>query len=468
MNNRPLIIGTWVLSLAGAFGLGLKFRTTPPSSELNGQSEASSLMPAQRSNRTRPAETLRADEAFLANYLRDGQISSADMKSAMEKLTKENDPLKRAALFAALLEKLTPENAKDAFLALKDSRTGRRAAGGRGGRGGTARGGNNEMGMLLNAWGRVDGEGAIAELTAQQEASAESGETGRRGGGGPGGRGGTSGDGGAADFMSAITGWATTDVDAAATYIDSIDDERRSQMYTAGLLQGVMVNGAEEAMQFISAMPEDNEMRGRYTAMVATEMLEQGVDSARAWADGLSDPSLKSGALSTVASEYASQDLNAAVSWVTDYAGEDYGSRAVTEVAETWAESDPRAVLEWAGNLPESAQAGAIAEALDEWTERDPMAASEYLRDMPASEAKDNAIEGFATELAREDPTAAIAWAETIGDQELRLETLTEVAQSWYRRDQTEAANWLEASELPQEMQQAVQEAQSGRGGRGR
>ena len=43
----------------------------------------------------------------------------------------ENDPLKRAALFASLIDRLTPENAKDAFQALKESNTG-----GRGGRGG--------------------------------------------------------------------------------------------------------------------------------------------------------------------------------------------------------------------------------------------------------------------------------------------------------------------------------------------
>ena len=77
-------------------------------------------------------------------------------------------------------------------------------------------------------------------------------------------------------------------------------------------------------------------------------------------------------------------------------------------------------------------------------------------------------IEGFATELAREDPTAAIAWAETIGDEQLRIEALSQVAESWYRRDQTAATTWLEASELPPETQQAVLETSTtGRGGGG-
>ena len=102
-------------------------------------------------------------------------------------------------------------------------------------------------------------------------------------------------------------------------------------------------------------------------------------------------------------------------------------------------------MLEWASDLPDTAQAAVFAEALDEWTERDPMAASEYLAGMPASAAKDYAIEGFAIELAREDPAAAIAWAETIGDQDLRTEALTQVAQSWYQTDQTATLTWLES-----------------------
>ena len=246
-------------------------------------------MPGERSGTKRTGKPRRTDELFLENYLSQGVISPSDMKLAMKKAMEENDPLKRAALFSALLHQLTPENAKEAFLALKDSRSGRRRFGG----------GGDEMRMLLNAWGRVDGEGVMAELTALRDAAAgEDGEgngrggRGGRGGGPRGGRGGpggfgATGDGGGIDFMSALSGWATTDVEAAAAYVNSIDDERRGRFYTAGLIQGVMVNGAEAAMDFIAELPQDNEMRGRYTSMVAAEMLEQGVDSARAWAEGI-------------------------------------------------------------------------------------------------------------------------------------------------------------------------------------
>ena len=61
---------------------------------------------------------------------------------------------------------MTPENAKDAFVALKESSAGRR---------GRRRGGNDgdEMSHLLNQWGRVDGAGVMEELTALREARSE-------------------------------------------------------------------------------------------------------------------------------------------------------------------------------------------------------------------------------------------------------------------------------------------------------
>lgn len=395
-------------------------------------------------------------------------LTAEAMGEAIKKLMQENDPLKRAALFSGLLAQLDADNAKAAFAALKETQgNGRRRFQTRG----------NEMQLLLNAWGRVDGASAMAELTAlrdaRQEGEGEEGRRGRGGGGrGPGGRGGpggdASGEGGPMDFMSVITGWATADAEGASAYVENLGEEQRGgRLLTAGIIQGVLVNGPDAAMSFIESLPEEDGMRGRYTTMVASEMLEQGVDVARTWAEDLSDADLRSGAMASVASQYAREDLTAAVDWINQHLDDPHAAAAVTQVASEWAGQDPEAVLDWAADLPQSTQAGVFAEALDEWTERDPVAASEYLASMPASPAKDNAVQGFSTELAREDPQSAIAWAETIGDEALRAATLTQVAQTWYRRDQTAATTWLETSGLPQESIEAVQQDSGFGRGRG-
>ena len=65
-------------------------------------------------------------------------------------------------------------------------------------------------------------------------------------------------------------------------------------------------------------------------------------------------------------------------------------------------------------------------------------------------------MSGFSRRLAYEDPEAAVIWAGTIAQEEMRMETLTRAGQAWYRRDAEAAAAWLATSGLPPEAQEAV------------
>jgi hypothetical protein len=367
------------------------------------------------------------------------------MTAAVEAMRKENDPILKHKLLSALLEQLTPENAKAAYLAMSSGR--RRGGFGRGG------GDENELRLLANAWGRIDGPGAVKALTEMREEREAQREEGGRGG---------SDHRGSMDLVSVLSGWATTDGAAAANYVNGIEGEHQQRMSGFGVVRGMMVNGVDEAMKFISSLP-NSEDGGRaqsfYTSMVASEMLEDGLDSTKAWVDTITDPDLRGGALSRVAESAIREDLPGAVEWVTQYAGDESANRAVSRVASAWAEDDPRAVLTWADGLPDATKASAYGEAFEEWTRQDATAAGEHLSNMQASPERDAAVEEFATNVARTEPTTAIQWAETIADQEIRTEALTEVAQTWYRQDQAAATQWLETSGLPEESVKAVTEA---------
>ena len=392
------------------------------------------------------------NEAFIARYIVGDVIPPEKMQEAMRAVLNENDVLRRSVLFAKLLEELTPENAKTAFETFKEERSGRR-------RGPMANNGN-EMALLLTAWGRTDGKGVIEELTALREEREASGDLevarrNRNDGNGPT----IDGDGGMLDFFVAMSGWATTDPEAAKAYVDSLaEDDRRARMFGASIVRGMMVNGVGDAMQFIGEIPQDDPMRGRYMGMVAGEMLEQGVESARSWVEGLDDPELQAGAMSRVVGELASEDLDSALEWVSQYADNENAGRAFGRVAEEWARDDPLEALEWAADLPENAQVSAYAQIIDEWTKQDAFEASKYLAEMPASIAKDSAIAEFSRELVDDDPLAALQWAGTIGDDENRVRAVSEIAQEWYQFDQTAAGAWLETSGLDAETQQKVME----------
>lgn len=446
MKNSTLI-PLFSLCAAAAFGLGWTMNpgsSSEESGDLSAENRKSSrdrLGSSRRSSRS-GSDDAGAGSEFLARYLVDGSIAPTDMEAVMKEITDTNDPILRQKMFAALLENLTPDNAKEAFLALRKNSRG----------GPFGRGGDEQLRLLANAWGRIDGPGAVAAL--KELAASEEGEGDR-------GRGGWGRDRGPGELGSVLSGWATVDGAAASAYVASIEDEREQRGAAFGVIQGMLVNGVDEAMSFIKAMPtseEGDRARGIYMAMVTGEMLEQGLDQTKSWVDTVKDPDLRSGALTRVTMEIMQKDREQAAEWIAQYGNEEAASFAVNRLADDWSREDPKAVMDWANQLSGNAKAQAYEETMQNWARQDAAAAGEFLRTLTDSPERDAAVEGYATRVSREDPAGAMAWAETITNAESRQQAVIEVAQDWYRQDRTAAEQWIQNSGLNEEAVKSITE----------
>lgn len=427
---------------AGAFALGWISRTiSGGGSATNGHwtgSQTDSIQSgvadgalAKNMNRALDAsDETQAGESF----------SPEAVTESMNAIVNTRNPVKQAAMFAALLGRLTPGNAMAAFEALREDRDGF----------GKMNGPN--MQLLLNAWGQIDGIGALEALNAAAVADrVANGGRGRDNHG--------NGNDPERDYFSSIyhtlSGLAAVDPAAAAKYLNSIDDVKQRDKLMAAIVDGILVDGVENAVGFIAANTDEDAGRQRYMAAVAKSVLEGGVESATAWLDAL-PKEMRTGAIDQVANRYAREDLAGAVDWISKYAGEPYATHSLDKVAESWAESDPRAASDWATELPADAQPGVYREAMDEWAESDPAAASEYLSQLPKGIARDSAVEGFAKELVKTDPKSAAAWAETIVSEPQHQSALSEVARSWLKTDPANARTWIEGQGLATETFQAA------------
>ena len=447
MKNSTML-PLFAVTAAAAFGLGWTIRPdASPSSSSTNSADSGKATPSGSSRAAGAGQrTSGASETpqsqFIARYTVGGEISPEDMKAAIKEMSQTNDPLLRQKMFAALLENLTPDNAKEAFLALQENR--------RGG-GPMGRGNDEELRLLANAWGRMDGAGAIASLKEIAAAREEEGgdNNGRGGRGGPGGPGGMM-----AEMGSVLAGWATVDGAGASAYINGIEDEREQRFAAFGVLQGMLVNGVDGAMGFIQSLPKSEDsgrIQEMYMGMIAGEMIEQGVDQAKGWVDTISDPSLKSGALSRVAMEMMRDDREGAAAWIAEYGDDKAAAQAASRVADAWSREDPQAVIKWADTLAGESKAEAYGEAIGSWAREDPAAAGEFLATMQASPERDSAVESYATRVSREDPATAMEWASTIANDEVRQSATVDVARDWYRKDQAAASEWIQSSGLPEE-----------------
>ena len=448
--NNSTIIPLVALTAAAAFGLGWVAR--PDSENSNQAANPDDANTRQRvissDNRGSggSASGGSAESRFLSKYLQEGKISPGDMAAAIKELSETNDPLLRQKMLALLLEKLTPENARDAFLALQKNRRG----------GPMGRGGDDGLRLLANAWGRIDGAGAIAALKEMSEAMGDEG--GRGGRGGPGGLG--------REMISALSGWATADSGAAIAHFEGLEDGMEKRFGAAGIIQGMLVNGVDDAMGFVQSLPEgegDGREKGYYMSMIAGEMIEQGLDTAQTWASTVTDPKLRSGAFTEVTRELMRDDREAAAEYILKNSEDEAIATAANRLADSWAREDPEAVLKWADDLSGKAKAEAYEEAVESWVRESPEEVAEFIGDLDPSPERDSAVGAFAERVANDDPVAAMEWADTIANADLKLETQIDVARDWYRDDKTAANEWIAAANLPEETVKRITE--SGRGG---
>lgn len=370
-----------------------------------------------------------------------GGYGSSGTGVTVSQYQQESDALVANKMFADLLLELKAENAREVFDALLEKQR----------NGGDA---GQQMGLLLEAWGKLDGEAALAAVN-------EMGGDGRR-------RGFAS--------ISAMKGWASTDPTAAKAHLDGLEGGFEKGMLTQGVVSGLASVDPEAATAYVleldaarEAEEGANRWRGfaidRQMESIAQAQIQRGMSQATGWAESLPEGSIKSSAFDQVAESYAQEDPEAAAQWVKSHADKDYAERAVREISEELARKDPAAAVSWAEDLPEATQASAMRESISRWTREDPTAAGTYLTTMNESPARDVAVSSFAQSYDREDPSVAAEWAGSIGDENLRAQTLESVARSWVRSNADEAKAWLPNSGLsPEAQQRVIEDATRGRG----
>lgn len=444
MKNIAILNFVWLGVAVAAFLIGHSDHA-PDEEGAGGKDNRSGSGLSQRSRSSRTGSSYQDGSVAGANPSGGGNSGGSGV--TVSQYQSETDALLANKLFADLLLELRPENARGVFDALLERQKGGEDTG-------------QQMGLLLEAWGKLDGEAALATV-------ADMGGDGRR-------RGFAS--------ISAMKGWASNDPEGAKAHLGGLEGGFEKGMLTQGVVSGLASTDPEAATAFVleldaaqSAEGEgggDNRWRGfavdRQMEAIARAQLQQGMSKATSWAESLPEGSLKSSAFDQVAEGYAQNDPEAAAEWVKGHADQEYAERAVREIAEELSRTDAAAAVSWAEELPEATQGSAMRESMERWTRDDPTAAGNYLTTMNESPARDAAVSSFARNFDREDPAIAAEWAASIGNEEMRTETLESVARSWVRSNADEAKAWLPDSGLSQESQQKVIEDASRRGGRDR
>ncbi|MEQ1858568.1 MAG: hypothetical protein ABMA13_01380 [Chthoniobacteraceae bacterium] len=169
----------------------------------------------------------------------------------------------------------------------------------------------------------------------------------------------------------------------------------------------------------------------------------------------------------TLISELISQrGLEAARSAVLDQTDEQFRAGMARELAQRLVDKDPKDAAGWANGLPAGeTRQRAMAEVIGEWAQKDPVAAGSYLQQLGPSAEFDRARQDYAQRVVRNDPEGAIAWAQSITEEERRNDTMRDLLRSWGQRDGAAAQTWAQANGVPFTPPQQRGGPTDGRGG---
>ena len=123
----------------------------------------------------------------------------------------------------------------------------------------------------------------------------------------------------------------------------------------------------------------------------------------------------------------------------------------IDRISWNWARQNPKAALAWADTLLPSEKLSATGSIVHEWARSDPGGATDYVTQMPKSQRSLDWVHETARIWAQQDQLAALDWAMKQTDPAIRQRALSGSVESWANSDAIAAGNFAVALENPYE-----------------
>lgn len=417
--NTTTTLAALVLIGVGGFMAGRLSSPAPaprtesgPAETRSSRSSSSSLAEnadAKKSSRTRSPE--QSGKA----------VTAKDRTARLESIMRGENALDRNRALLAFIDQLAPSEFEAAVanfrqMGLTDARMG-------------------EYSLMLTAWAQAD---PLAALAYTKENTS---------------------NGFATDTI--LTTWATHDPESAIRWANSNFDGEGANPYLAGIIRGISESDPTRATELLTSMPRSEE-RGKGLEAFLPHLLKQGAEATRAWIAGITDDSLKNGAIMRTADELAANDPAGTVSWLLANPGE-ASQRRLDNVYSTWAQKDQQAALSSFNSLPAGEdRTNALRGVITSVAAEDPKAAISMLDRYP-NDVNDQVVRNVVWHSFGTDPALAASQISRIGDERERNQTYRRAIGNWMERDAAAAQQWLNTHPLPEDVQNDINRRQAER-----
>lgn len=262
---------------------------------------------------------------------------------------------------------------------------------------------------------------------------------------------------------AAIRGWAIRNPIEARTAVPEIVSEnpRIQGRIIDNFLVGWAHSGQPGLDEYIAGI--ETQAPEKFVAQVINAILRKGgPEAVYAWTDEvLQDPDysygMKRAAFRTGLRTSARWEPEPASLWVAPYLSEEWADDGPRIMGDQWGKHDGLAAIEWVSQLPDTpARESAVRAAFASWMKNDEAGAKAWILSQSFSPFHDPALTFYARELAESDAVEAIGFCEQIHGTKRRTGCLKKAARNWYKLDALAAEQWLQESELDEEIRSQV------------
>ncbi len=414
MASSTLLYIAWPVTLGLSFMAGSMILSNEPSTEKPKDGNQSSQVARRNSssngstNET-SAATNRRSSATRSRAGKDGYAESYDIKE----IANTNDPQKRLTNLLRMIDQLGPGDFEQVVADFRElGMTEERMA---------------EYGLLLNAWAKVNPEGALAYAKENTKSSFAS--------------------------VTILSAWAGYSPDAAIQWVKLNHEGDKANPYLVGIIKGIASSNPERATDILQDLPFGRE-RGEALRAILPHVSKLGTEKAIAWLATIKDEKLRAGATATLASSLAKKDPQATADWLKTLSADTLKASAGS-VAKAWAEQDLDKAVEWTNSLEGQTRTNAASQMMRQFVSSDPNKAATWMKTMSADPGYERVVRTFMFSTGRDHPEVALANLDQVGD-DWRDRSQQMILMGWAAKDKGAATQWMQTNSMDAAAQEKV------------
>ena len=355
------------------------------------------------------------DGRRVSSSIRAGKDSASSSSAKLDPISRYatfkniGDPLERTRLWLQLIDSLAPEQFEDFVAAFRANGIPPELMG--------------DYAMLLTAWAKVDPLAAL-DYAGKNTANPFARQT-------------------------ILASWAALDPNGAIAWAKSNHTGEAANPWMVGVIKGLASQDPDLASSLTKEMPRSVERGEALDALLPSLLQQKGIAGAREWVESLTDPSLKSGAMTRIADRTISTDPQGTADWLIANPSE-ATSRRLDDALFAMARKDSSEALNYLNKLPQGDdRTNALRGIINATASQDPKQAVALL-DRFSGDVSNRVVENFVWHSFRQDPQTAVSNISRITNDEDQLRMYNRTLSWWMERDQQAAIDWVNSNTVPQ------------------